>query len=62
MPKINPISAVPLRNVGKQAVKKADNTAKNVANKANHEKIDLSYEEEGYFKVGDRFVKIFFPR
>ena len=25
-------------------------------------KIDLSGEENGYFKVGDKFVKIIFPR
>jgi hypothetical protein len=25
-------------------------------------KIDLSGEENGYFKIGDKFVKIIFPR
>ncbi len=56
MPKINPISAMPIR---KKVVKPAIKQTKNVAN---HTNIDLSYEEQGFYKVGNKFIKTIFPR
>lgn len=55
MPKINPISVLPVRKVAKSSTKQT----KNVANQMH---VDLSYEEQGFFKVGNKFVKMIFPR
>ena len=55
MPKINPISALPIRKVTKSSTKQT----KNVANQMH---VDLSYEEQGFFKYGNKFVKMIFPR
>ena len=54
MPKINPISALPIRKVTKSSTKQT----KNVANQMH---VDLSYEEQGFFKYGNKFVKMIFP-
>lgn len=55
MPKINPISAMPIRKVVKPAIKQTKNVA-------NHTNVDLSYEEQGFYKVGNKFIKTIFPR
>ena len=55
MPKINPISVLPIRKVAKSSTKQTKDVA-------NQKLIDLSYEEQGFFKVGNKFVKIIFPR
>ena len=55
MPKINPISALPIRKVTKSSTKQT----KNVANQMH---VDLSYEEQGFYKVGNKFIKTIFPR
>ena len=35
---------------------------KQTKNVANHTNIDLSYEEQGFYKVGNKFIKTIFPR
>lgn len=55
MPKINPISVLPIRKVAKSSTKQTKNVA-------NQKRVDLSYEEQGFFKVGNKFVKMIFPR
>ena len=53
MSKISPISALPIKKVGKQVVAKTKNQ-KSV--------VDLAYEEQGFWKANGKFIKQIFPR